>query len=117
MKRQTWSRRLAKVFGFLAGVTAAMAGLERFTGAQQQAPVGFGQALAGLKYREIGPAIMGGRVSEFAVVESDPKIVYAALASGGVWKTVNAGTTWEPLFDNQAVSSIGAIAVSHSNPS
>ena len=116
MKTQTWSRPLATCCVVL-GVTAALVGLEPFPSAQESAPPGPAQALAGLKYRELGPAIMGGRVSEFAVVESDPKIVYAALASGGVWKTVNAGTTWEPLFDRQAVSSIGAIAVAPANPS
>ena len=83
----------------------------------QQSPASYGQALGGLKFREIGPAIMGGRVSEFAVVESDPKIVYVALSTGGVWKTTNAGTTWEPIFDKQAVASIGAVALAPSNPS
>jgi len=78
---------------------------------------GYASAMANLKFREIGPAIMGGRVDEFAVVESDPKIVYAGLATGGVWKTTNAGTTWEPIFDCEASSSIGAIALAPSDPS
>ena len=84
--------------------------------AQPPQPARFSQALAGLEFREIGPAIMGGRVDEFAVVESDPKIVYVGLASGGLWKTVNAGTTWEPLFDQEAVSSIGSVAITPSDP-
>src|SRR6201996_6225135 len=70
-----------------------------------------------LKFREIGPAVMGGRVDAIAVVESDPRIAYVGLASGGVWKTVNAFTTWEPVFDNEAVASIGAVAVAPSDPS
>ncbi len=85
--------------------------------ARQSSPSGYGQALGGLKYRELGPAIMGGRVDEFAVVESDPKIVYVGLASGGVWKTINAGTTWEPIFDDQPIASIGALALAPSDPS
>src|SRR5207249_11748699 len=47
-----------------------------------------------LEFREIGPAVMGGRIDDFAVVESDPNIVYVGTASGGVWKTTNNGTTW-----------------------
>ncbi|MBI4913126.1 MAG: hypothetical protein HY823_10345 [Acidobacteria bacterium] len=74
-------------------------------------------ALANLKFREIGPAVMGGRVDDFAVVESNPSIVYAGTASGGLWKTINAGTTWTPLFDKEAVSTIGDVTVAPSDPS
>jgi photosystem II stability/assembly factor-like uncharacterized protein len=80
-----------------------------------QSPVD--SALKGLKFREIGPAIMGGRVDDVAVVERDPRIVYVGLAGGGLWKTTNAFTTWHPIFDNEAVSSIGAVAVAPSDPS
>ncbi len=81
--------------------------------AQQAAPAkpDYEAALKNLRFRSIGPAIMGGRVDDFAVVESNPSTVYVAMASGGVWKTVNAGTTWEPLFDDQAVSTIGDVTV------
>ncbi|MBZ5627039.1 MAG: hypothetical protein LAQ69_51455, partial [Acidobacteriia bacterium] len=65
--------------------------------------------LKSLKFREIGPANMGGRIDDFAVVESNTNIVYAATASGGVWKTVNGGISWKPVFDDQAVSSIGDV--------
>jgi photosystem II stability/assembly factor-like uncharacterized protein len=71
----------------------------------------------GLEFREIGPAVMGGRIDDFAVVESNPNIVFVGVASGGVWKTVNNGTTWEPVFDKEAVSTIGDIAVAASDPS
>jgi photosystem II stability/assembly factor-like uncharacterized protein len=74
-------------------------------------------AIENLHWREIGPAIMGGRIDDFAVNESNTHIVYVATASGGAWKTTNDGTTWEPLFDKQPVSSIGAIAVAPSDPS
>jgi photosystem II stability/assembly factor-like uncharacterized protein len=69
-----------------------------------------------LQFRSIGPAIMGGRIDDFAVVESNPHIIYAATASGGLWKTPNNGVTWEPIFDNEAVSSIGDVTVAPSNP-
>jgi len=59
---------------------------------------------------------MGGRIDDFAVVESDLKIIYAGTASGGVWKTTNNGVTWEPIFDDQSTSTIGDVTVSQSNP-
>src|SRR5229473_3113751 len=77
----------------------------------------FADKLKKLEFREIGPAIMGGRIDDFAVVESNPNIVFAGVASGGVWKTTNNGTTWEPVFDKEAVSTIGDIAIAPSDPS
>jgi photosystem II stability/assembly factor-like uncharacterized protein len=74
-------------------------------------------ALKGLKFREIGPAIMGGRIDDFAVVESDPRIIYVGTASAGVFKTVNGGITWEPVFADQTTSTIGDIALAPSDPS
>src|SRR5712691_8668898 len=73
-------------------------------------------ALKNLKFRELGPAIMGGRADDFAVAENNANIVYAGLASGGLWKTVNGGTTWEPVFDNEETSSIGSVSVAQSDP-
>ena len=70
-----------------------------------------------LEFREIGPAVMGGRIDDFAVVESNPNIVFVGVASGGVWKTTNNGTTWQPVFDKEAVSTIGDIAIAPSDPS
>jgi photosystem II stability/assembly factor-like uncharacterized protein len=72
--------------------------------------------LKNLEFREIGPAVMGGRIDDFGVVESNPNIVYAGTASGGVWKTTNNGTTWEPVFDKESVSTIGDIAIAPSDP-
>ena len=77
----------------------------------------YNEVFKGLKFREIGPAVMGGRIDDFAVVESNPDIIYAGTASGGVFKTTNAGTTWEPVFDDQPNSSIGDIAIAPSDPS
>ncbi len=77
----------------------------------------YGAILKPLKMREIGPATMGGRIDDFAVVESNPNIIYVGTASGGVFKTVNDGTTWEPVFDSEDVSTIGDIAIAPSDPS
>ena len=72
--------------------------------------------LAGMSARSIGPAGMSGRVPAVSAVESNPNIVYIGAAAGGVWKSTNGGITWTPVFDDQAVSSIGAVAVAPSNP-
>ncbi|WP_417464548.1 WD40/YVTN/BNR-like repeat-containing protein [Kordiimonas sp.] len=70
----------------------------------------------GLKVRNIGPAYMSGRVADIAVDQTNPNIWYVGIGSGGVWKTVNAGTTWTPIFDKQAVYSIGDVTIDPSNP-
>ena len=73
-------------------------------------------AISHLEYRGIGPALMGGRIADLAVVESKPQIFYIATGTGGVWKTVNHGTSWTPLFDDQPTSSIGDVTLDQSNP-
>ncbi len=70
-----------------------------------------------LEFRELGPAVMGGRIDDFAVVDSNPNVVFVGVASGGVWKTTNNGTTWQPVFDKEGVSTIGDIAIAPSDPS
>lgn len=67
--------------------------------------------LAGLSFRSIGPANMGGRVAAIAVVPGSRTSYYVGFGTGGVFKTENLGTTWTPLFDEQKGLSIGAIAV------
>jgi len=62
-------------------------------------------------FRSVGPMVFGGRITDFDVWEKDPTHFYAAYASGGLWKTENNGTTFEPIFDNEAVMTIGDIAV------
>src|SRR5262245_11439993 len=71
---------------------------------------------AGLRFRSIGPAVTSGRVIAFAVEPNGRARYFIAVASGGVWKTVNAGTTWTPVFDNYGSYSIGAIALDPKHP-
>ncbi len=71
--------------------------------------------LGGLKFRAIGPALTSGRIADFAVNPNNPAEYYVAVASGGVWKTVNAGTTYEPVFDSQGSYSIGCITMDPNN--
>jgi photosystem II stability/assembly factor-like uncharacterized protein len=79
------------------------------------APVTSAQ-LAALRGRSIGPALMGGRVSDIALHPTDQFTFYVGLATGGVWKTTDNGDTFAPVFDGQPVASIGAIALSPSAP-
>lgn len=73
--------------------------------------------LKAIKPRNIGPAGMSGRVTAIDVVLSDTRVMYAGTASGGLWRSVSGGTTWEPIFDETDVASIGAVKVQQSNPS
>jgi photosystem II stability/assembly factor-like uncharacterized protein len=72
--------------------------------------------IAGLTARCIGPANMGGRIADLAVVESDPATYYVAAAGGGVWKTTDSGSTFKPIFDDQPTQCIGAVAVCQGKP-
>ncbi|HSG81997.1 MAG TPA: hypothetical protein VLC48_07100, partial [Gemmatimonadota bacterium] len=74
------------------------------------------ELLSQLHFRSIGPAVTGGRVHDVEALPSDPSTIYLATASGGIWKTTNKGTTWQPIFDDQAVSTFGDLAIAPSNP-
>ena len=71
---------------------------------------------AGLRLRSIGPAFTSGRVCSIAVHPNDHSSYFVGVASGGVWKTTNAGTTWLPVFDNQGSYSIGTVELDPKNP-
>lgn len=71
--------------------------------------------LSALKLRSIGPAFMSGRIADIAVDQNNPNIWYVGVGSGGVWKTTNSGTTFEPIFDGQTSYSIGCVTIDPSN--
>ncbi|HZT82551.1 MAG TPA: hypothetical protein VFA26_20145 [Gemmataceae bacterium] len=71
---------------------------------------------AGLKLRALGPAVTSGRVVGFAVHPTNPDHYFVAVASGGVWKTSNGGTSWAPVFDNEGSYSIGTVALDPKDP-
>src|ERR1039458_5208167 len=104
---------------FVRVVTLAFAlaasGIPAATLAQSTPFAGMAPASASdLHYRYIGP--VGNRVSSIAGVVGDPNVYYAGAASGGIWKTSDGGVHWSPIFDDQPVSSVGALAVATSNP-
>lgn len=69
----------------------------------------------GLKFRNVGPAITSGRIADIAVNPNNTSEYYVAAAAGGVWKTMNAGITYEPVFDNEGSFSIGCLAIDPTN--
>jgi len=76
----------------------------------------FGNAtFKALAFRSIGPAYMSGRIADIAVDQNNPSTWYVAVGSGGVWKTVNSGNTWTPVFDEESVFSIGDVTIDPSN--
>jgi photosystem II stability/assembly factor-like uncharacterized protein len=73
------------------------------------------QTYSGMRWRMIGP-FRGGRAVAISGVAGQPDVYYFGAVAGGVWKTTNGGTTWQPIFDSQPIASIGAIAVAPSDP-
>src|ERR1035438_3122372 len=72
---------------------------------------------SGLSARAIGPAVMGGRIADIAAVQDGQRLtVYVGSAGGGVWKSVDGGTIFKPVFDKQPTLSIGSLAIDPSNP-
>src|SRR5262245_6483562 len=71
---------------------------------------------SGLALRNIGPAMISGRITDIAVHPRNHSIRYVAAASGGLWKTTNSGTTWSPIFDGEGSYSIGCITIDEKNP-
>lgn len=82
--------------------------------------IAFGQVdpdlLAGMKARSIGPAAMSGRIAAIDVNRSDKDIIYVGASTGGVWRSKSGGLTWEPIFDDQPVAAIGAVAIFQPSP-
>ena len=74
-----------------------------------------GPAFGNMRWRAIGPAAGGGRVSAVAGSATNPKLYYVGAAGGGVWKSANSGQTWDPVFDDAGVGAIGDIAIDPSN--
>ncbi len=71
--------------------------------------------MPGIKFRSIGPAITGGRVVDFAVNQNDPSEYYVGVGHGSLWKTINHGTTFNPVFDSQTSHSIGVVVLDPEN--
>ncbi len=83
--------------------------------APEEKPLFSSATFKAMALRSIGPAYMSGRIADIAVDQNNPSTWYTAVGSGGVWKTENAGTTWTPIFDDQAVYSTGDVTIDPGN--
>jgi photosystem II stability/assembly factor-like uncharacterized protein len=109
--RKTWVYLLALAILLPAPPALAQRGEEE----EDKPPELNSSLVSGLKLRNIGPALMSGRVIDIAVDPVRRSTWYVAMASGNVWKTVNAGTTWTPIFDKYGSYSIGDVTVDPNN--
>lgn len=109
--RQRLGLRIAIILVALGTAVVPMPAQTGAPGAQSS-----GSIVDAIRFREIGPTAQGGRYVEFAVIESNPRVFYAATATGGLWKTVNNGISFTAVFDNQPDFAIGAVALAQSRP-
>jgi photosystem II stability/assembly factor-like uncharacterized protein len=87
-----------------------------FTSAFSQSEKDTNDIFSALKFRNIGPAVAGGRVSSLTGVPGNPNIYYVGAANGGIFKSTNSGYSWKPIFEKEPVSSIGCVTLAPSNP-
>ncbi len=111
--RPTWQVLLLLVL-MIVGVSVAVAADDEEEAKPAEAKSK--DILDNLKFRNLGPAVGGGRVAAVAGVPGQPNVYYVGAAGGGVWKTTDGGLSWKAIFEKQPTASIGAIAVAPSNP-
>ena len=99
----------------LATLTSQAQRNKKSTDKDQETPLSE-VGLSGLKFRSLGPALTSGRISDIAVNPDNFNEYYVATSAGGVWKTVNAGNTYQPIFDGQGSYSIGCVTLDPTNP-
>jgi photosystem II stability/assembly factor-like uncharacterized protein len=96
-------------------VLVALAMLAAFTPVRTQGQPAH-RPFDALHFRDLGPAASGGRIHDLQIDPKDPAVLYAAAASGGIWKSKNKGVTWKPIFDKQADNTFGALAIFERDP-
>jgi len=101
---------------FVLSILAIVSSLAAIASATEEQSLLTTETFSGLKLRNIGPAQCSGRISDIVKDPTKPSTWYVAVASGNVWKTVNNGTTWTPIFDNYGSYSIGCISIDPKDP-
>ena len=103
---------------FIHLVCASLMLIFSFSFAQSdEEETGLKSVLNGFSFRSVGPAFMSGRIADIAIDPTNENVWYVAVGSGGTWKTMNAGTTWTPLTDEESFYSTGCITLDPSNSS
>ena len=119
MKRKNLSmlKALPMIFVMLGLLLSGPAMAQRKKGKKAEPPKSEikSSTVSGLKFRNIGPAFMSGRISDFAVNPDNHSEYYVAVSSGHVWKTTNNGTTFKPIFDRQKSYAIGVVTMDPNN--
>jgi photosystem II stability/assembly factor-like uncharacterized protein len=113
MMRNSFLMRVAAVLLFVSCMAASAFGATAHPKATEKPK----DVFAHLKFRNLGPAIAGGRVTAVAGIPGNPQVYYVGAAGGGVFETTDGGLNWKPIFKHEATSSIGAIAIAPSNHS
>ena len=109
-------KRLIQFSFFLMILSASVTGFTQKKSKNDDSQLLSSSTFSELKFRNIGPSFMSGRIADIAIHPDNPNIWYVAVGSGGVWKTMNSGVTWKPLFDKQSVYSIGCVTIDPNNP-
>src|SRR3954467_1008745 len=100
----------------VASARVAFASMIAASGALAQSSVPVAQQFEKLHFRSIGPAVMSGRIADFAVYEKNPSIWYVGTAHGGVWKTTSNGALLAAIFEQIGLMAIGDVTMSQTNP-
>jgi photosystem II stability/assembly factor-like uncharacterized protein len=111
MRTFVGTRAVVAAVAALVAIVGGLAFISRSLPAQATPGDATAALLADYKWRNIGPGSPGGRISDVDALDSDFRYVIAAAASGGVWKSTNAGTTWTPIFERYGSSSIGDVKI------
>ncbi|MCU0362183.1 MAG: hypothetical protein MUE32_02395, partial [Bacteroidales bacterium] len=107
---------LVTLFVIFSGPMAAQKKKEAPKEADKKEDALNASTFSSLSFRSIGPAWASGRISDFAVNPRNHSEIYAAVSAGNIWKTVNNGTTWSPVFEKYGAYAIGCLAMDPGNP-
>ncbi|MDT8449054.1 MAG: hypothetical protein RQ847_02665 [Wenzhouxiangellaceae bacterium] len=109
-------RRLINLAAAVGALAALALGPAGSFGQEAEEPADAETVFSGLKVRDLGPAVTSGRISDFEMHPDGWHVFYAAVASGGIWKTENGGITWQPVFDDQGSYAVGVVELDPANP-
>ena len=107
----SYSQKRSKKTNYPSSTVAS----KRFEGYDSRLEIEKNSIIKNIFFRNIGPTVMSGRVTDLSVNPNDPSHFYVAYASGGLWETKNHGNSFKPIFDNQMVMTIGDITVDWDN--